>query len=383
MHTMLEDYGVEIDGLLIDEFRDKVNLKPDFVEAYFSNRQGKNQLSVLHSCMDWLTVSIRYIQNYPELSDDIDIKAMQIYSLISSIDIIGESVRQLHRVLVGHSEKKWPFKNSNTIFKEKVEYLSHRTDDSYFAEIRAIFGAHPTNLHNTDTDERLFASWPYTHSSHGFDFTVNISSNIVGKEDVVFGFRIAELLNYAKERFEYISVLTETMDKHYEVCRAQLKRKNITKTENVHDELAVLRDAAIDRFNNEYYRYTIDELIRLFSVTVSEPHLQEEERKFKAKLLPLIAEIRLNLQTMNLVDLVEDVVFVGRLPERALSYELPKLFSVLHSNRYDPLIDYYVKQLNKYSSNKYRFSVQDGDRVMLLKLRMMTFTECERVSDAV
>lgn len=97
--------------------------------------------------MDWISVSVRYLMNFPELPENIDVKALQVYSLISSIDIAVEALQQLHRIIESdHKLERWPFKKSANVFKNKTPYLSHEDDDAYFKSIRAIFGAHPTNL---------------------------------------------------------------------------------------------------------------------------------------------------------------------------------------------------------------------------------------------
>ncbi|EMF0803803.1 TPA: hypothetical protein ACV5CR_001341 [Klebsiella aerogenes] len=378
MHTMLEDYGVEINEYLIDELREAVNHNLDYVYTHFSDQKGKNRWGALCSCMDWITVAIRYIKNYPELSDDIDIRAMQVYSLISSIDIITESIEQLHRIVISEKLEGWPFKGKNTVFKKKVAYLSGKDDDLYFGEIRSVFGAHPTKLRN-GKEEKLFASWPHENSFEGFDFTVNLSSNIVGKEDVSFGINIAELLAYAKERFEHLGDIKHGLDFLYDKRCNELAKIQIPESHSIQEELDLLLEASKVRFNNEYYHYTISELITIFSVTLTEEKLKSDELAFKDKLLPLIVEIRRNLQNMKLVDLeCGNGVIVSSLPGRALSYELPKLFSLLHSERYDPLIDYYFKQLNKYCDEKYTFRITDGYGITLLKIRMMTYAESKR-----
>jgi hypothetical protein len=64
--------------------------------------------------MDWITVSIRFLQDAPELSDNIDVRVMQMYSFISAIDIVAESITQLHRVFISH--KNLPFKADKSIF---------------------------------------------------------------------------------------------------------------------------------------------------------------------------------------------------------------------------------------------------------------------------
>ncbi|NDO82100.1 hypothetical protein CJP72_15410 [Citrobacter sp. NCU1] len=375
MHTMLEKYNVHFDYEVIEDFRDEVNNNSDFAFKYFQNKDGKNLWNPICSCMDWISVAIRYINNYPELSSDLDVKAMQIFSLISSIDIINESVEQLHRILVNRDLKKWPFKGSKHIFEDKRHHLSGHDDDGYFKEIRAIFGAHPTKLQHGK--ERMFASWPHDHSFDGDDFTVSLYSNIPDKPDVSFGIRIVELLSYAKERYEYINELHDALIGLYDNYSLQLKGVKIPPTSSIEEELETLSSESEKRLDNDHYRSTISELQVLFATTVTEPHLQLEEQEFKDELLVMTAEIRANLQCMRIEDLEHDILY-GSLPGFALSYELPKLFTLLHSDRYDPLTDYYFKQLNNYCDGKYTFSVRDGKSLTLLKLRMMLYTERKR-----
>jgi hypothetical protein len=73
----------------ISEFRDLVNSNSSFVCNAFRENNGKNQWNVICSCMDWLTVSIRYLQNTPALDKDIDVRVMQMFSLISAIDLVA------------------------------------------------------------------------------------------------------------------------------------------------------------------------------------------------------------------------------------------------------------------------------------------------------
>ncbi|MCV5632545.1 hypothetical protein OFN23_30820, partial [Escherichia coli] len=89
---------------------------------------------------------------------------------------------------------------SANVFKNKTPFLSHEDDDAYFKSIRAIFGAHPTNLKNSD-GERLFASWPHFHAFNGNDFTISLYNNRPGKDDVIFGIRFDELITYIENRY--------------------------------------------------------------------------------------------------------------------------------------------------------------------------------------
>jgi hypothetical protein len=372
MTTLLQDYKVEINPEIVSEFRDAVNSNDHFVCNYFKNRDGKNQWNAICSCMDWISVTVRYINNYPEISDDMDVKAMQIYSLISSIDIIHESLSQLHRVIVDRNLKQWPFKGKSHIFKKKVSHLSHCDDDDYFREIRAIFGAHPTSLRG-DGGEKMFASWPHDHSLRGEDFTVNLYSNIPDKDDIHFGIYIEELLTFAKERYVYLFQLEDALNVLFDAFCSDLAGKEIPKTENIIDEIDVLTKENKIRTDSDYYHGQLWELNLLFNAELTEAHLKTEEQEYKDELLQLVNEIRVNLQSMNIVDLEYDYLLPNSLPKYALQYEISKALGLASTGRDDPLINMYIRNFNKYSNNHYDFKFRESINVMHLKLKMMIY----------
>ena len=68
MDKIIKKFRAELDFALIDDFRDVVN-EGEFAYHYFVNKDGKNQFSPMCSCMDWISVSIRYIKNFPDFSE--------------------------------------------------------------------------------------------------------------------------------------------------------------------------------------------------------------------------------------------------------------------------------------------------------------------------
>lgn len=90
----------DLDDKKITAFRDLVNDNNRFVLKAYANKQGKNQWNLICSSMDWISVAVRNLHSFPALDSNIDIRVMQIYSLISSIDIVNEAVMQLHRVFL-------------------------------------------------------------------------------------------------------------------------------------------------------------------------------------------------------------------------------------------------------------------------------------------
>ena len=102
--------------------------------------------------------------------------------------------------------------------------------------------------------------------------------------------------------------------------------------------------------------------------------IKDEVDVFLSKLHPIAVEIRYNLQEMNIKDLATTHgVMISTLPKNALHYVLQKMFTWLHSDRYDPMGGYYLDTLNEYSGGRYNFCSEDDDSTTLLKLRMMLY----------
>lgn len=82
---------------LINEFRGVVN-ENNFTYFRYSNYRDKNQWNCICSAMDWITVAVEHLADYPRKRTG-NLGSIEMYSYISSVDIIVEAVQQLHRVI--------------------------------------------------------------------------------------------------------------------------------------------------------------------------------------------------------------------------------------------------------------------------------------------
>lgn len=361
----------DIDDKKINAFRYLVNDNNRFVLKAYANKQGKNQWNLICSSMDWISVAIRNLHSFPALDSNIDVRVMQIYSLISSIDIVNEAVMQLHRVFFGNSTKQMPFKGEKSIFRERI---FDKDDSDYFKEIRACFGAHPVNL-NGEGKEKRFASWPYEgFTKNSSDLEVRLYSNDPNKDDIVLGLNFKELVAFLQSRYDYLDNISLEIEKQYELCKNELASNTIAHCIDMRETVDILLKENELRFNNDYYRSTLEELALLLSTHLSEADLAKEELQFKNRLEPLIKELRQNLQEVNIVDLqYDDLLNPTSSIESILKYELPKFYScVLGHRRYeDPLFEFYLNRINEVSNDRYQLKVSDSDGQLLLKLKLI------------
>jgi hypothetical protein len=360
---------IDVSDEKINNFRELVNDNSSFVCKQYKNKNGKNLWHPICSCMDWITVSIRFLQDAPELSDNIDVRVMQMYSFISAIDIVAESITQLHRVFISH--KNLPFKADKSIFKDK---LFENDDNDYFKQIRACYGAHPVNLnpHNSN-NQRYFASWPFDGFSTGkTDLDVRLYSNNPEEDDLTLSLKSDELISFLKSRYEYLDVIYDEINKQFSDFKKVHRKKLIIANGSPLEVLHKLANESSVRLDNDYYNEIINDLIIIFRTTLDGENYQLEEAEFKKSLLPLIEEIKINLQAVKIEDLEHhSLVYIDSTLDSELSYELPKFYSWLYRGEYDPLLDYYIKKLNKISDNKYKFSESDGCDKSFLKLKLM------------
>lgn len=350
----------------INDFRDLVNSNSSFVYQIYKDKGGKNLFNLVCSCMDWISVSVRHLENAPDFDKNIDTKSMQVYSLISSIDLVCESIKQLHRVFI--SEKTIPLAGEKKCFENRL--FPNEDDNIYFKTIRACFGAHPVELNQSHT--KRFASWPFESCFNSGDLCVHLYSREVNEEDLTLSLNINELLEFITTRYDYLDVIADKIESLFIEYQKNLSKQPIQTKSYPLEQLYVLRAESEKRLDNDYYNGEINDLIMLFEAEVTDPALVPIADSYKDSLLPLIEEIKTNLQSMNIVDLENAYELRVRSDlRRELSYELQKFYSWIHGDKYDPLIHYYFERFNAVTGGKFNFTNTDEINLTFLKSKLM------------
>jgi hypothetical protein len=350
----------------IGDFRDLVNSNSSFVYETYKDKNGKNLFNLVCSCMDWITVSIRHLENASDFDKNIDTRVMQMFSLISSIDLISESIVQLHRVFI--NPKTLPFAGEKKCFASRL--FADEDDNNYFKTIRACFGAHPVNLNQSNT--KRFASWPFDSHSNTAELTVHLYSANINDEDLPLHLNKNELLEFLTTRYDYLDVIADKIECLFIEYQKSLSKQPIESKFEPLEQLYVLKTESVKRLNNDYYNGEIGDLIMIFEAEVTDPGLMSIADSYKDSLLPLIEEIKTNLQSMNIVDLrnAYELRFRSEL-RRELSYELGKFYSWIYGDRYDPLLDYYFERFNAVTDGKFNFTNTDEINLTFLKAKLM------------
>lgn len=325
---------------LIKAFRDKVNSNSYFTLHKYKNKNGKNHWNLICACMDWIDVSIDYLRNGKFETENINIMSMQVYTYISSVDIVWQSVQQLHRAII--DSKTIPFKGEKIIFKDNELF---KDDNEYFKHIRAVFGAHPVNL--KDRNERWFASWPTTGIYERFDFAVTLYSSEVESQDIVFGFRFDELKHFLQTRYDYLLVLQKEIDSQYENYKKEKSSHVINSSKNILEQLKILMDECEDRLDNDYYRYVIEEVLIIYEAKNTLDENKKITDEYKNELKKVVLELKDNLQRMRFKELKFDYIVNHRHPKE-IHYSLSKIYECLRGTRDDHMYNFYLKMISDY-----------------------------------
>jgi hypothetical protein len=359
---------MDLTDKLIDDFRETVNSNSGFVFHYYHSKEEKNYFHIVCSCMDWISVAIRFLSKDITPDVNVDVRVMQFFSVISAIDIVFESIVQLHRVIFQNN--KIPFKGIHEIFKGNQLDLD---DNDYFKEVRAMFGAHPVNL-NGQGDQKWFASWPYDHlTTDKTTFELRLYSNKVGVNDLTFGLHINQLQDFLLQRYNYLTELKKEIIRQYDSFCKDMASQQIEFSDSPYELILILEKESAKRLNNEYYNGVIYELKKVFSTTLNENHLSAEETEYKIILHQLINELHQKLQAMFFTDLKFYKYLNPDYSYPDIGYSVSKLFTYEFKREQEPLFDFHMKELDKYSSGQYGFSKTRNPDQIFLKLKMMLF----------
>jgi hypothetical protein len=362
--------SLEISESLILQFRDLVNSNNDYVLFHYRNVKGKNKWNCICSCMDWISVAVRYLSNGIKFDENIDIRVMQLFSYISAVNIVVDSIIQLHRVFFDTDEV--PFKGDKKIFVDNDFNLD---DYDYFKEIRAIFGAHPVNLKSKkNLDDKRYASWPFKpFSSQNAFFEVRLYSNRAGVEDINMSINILKVNEYLLRMYGYLDTIGGEIKKQYKDYCDQLSLQVFQKGKDPLERLRILEKESKKRLDTNYYKYIINDLIRIFETNTGMDSIAIEEEQFKTELINVIDELEANIQSMRFEELKTDEIINPKYNFNKLGYSISKLFTYEFSEKLEPLYKYHMKTLDEYSNSNYDFINTTKPAVLFLKLKMMLY----------
>lgn len=308
----METRGVYLNEQLINQFRERIN-RHYFVLHKYKNVEGKNKWNCICSAMDWISVSIHYLcsDRVLKITKDENMNSIEVYTFISCIDILWESIQQLHRVFYDTTEIL--FSGERRFF---INNQFGMADNDYFKTIRACFGAHPVNLKdkfNGKTEERRFASWSGAFGSKD-SFSVMLYSSDISDQKLRLDINFQELWEFAEHRYNYLEHLMGLIERQEKSNIREEKERTIAKVEDPLDQIAILSKEVVRRSESDYYEEILCKLKILFSANINGEKNLNIVNQYRNLLLFELEEVFNNVQNMNFVELEWEEKLSGTMP---------------------------------------------------------------------
>lgn len=352
-----------LDEKILQDFRCTVN-HGDWTLFKYVNVDDKNKWNIICSAMDWIEVSVEYMNCHP-LTKLWPRQSMEFFSYIACVYVMVEAVEQLHRVIF--STDKQIFGKDRTCFPENP---FGQCDRVYFETIRSCFGAHPVNLKDpqdpNNKDIKRYASWSVGSLTYDADFSVILYSNKHEKGNIILNVWFEEIDNFAQKYYFYLNELREKIVKDYHEFCARMRKQVFDCTGDPITRLRILQSECVRRLNNEYYSRSIKELLLVFETPITCKSNQKMVTAYSNSLLSTIDEIQANLQNMTLVDLKIDAMpKPSEYPlQSGWSYWVEKLDEARQGIGYHE--SYWLKEIEELFQGQFVFEYSDYEELYVL-----------------
>ncbi len=230
-----------------EKFRSFINEQIDI--SQFINREGCNQWNLICSCMDWLSVSTKCLNNgdYHSINKGLS-DSGSFYYYISLIDIVLEAITQLHRIFV--DKNTIPFNDETVVFNNQPKELELETDYAFFKTIKACFGSHSVNLKIGRKKEKYSSSWSGRFGNSG-EMRVGLYPLIPERNDTIwFDISYFDLKRFLMKCMDYLEILEPEILEISKIVKKEKYKpiKKSTDFENNLDYLSYIEEKYIERF---------------------------------------------------------------------------------------------------------------------------------------
>ena len=315
--------------------------------------------SVICSVNHWFGIVEKYLDSEHILDKESqDYNWGSVYLFLSSVDIVIEGINDINKI-VKNNERARLFFGDNEIFKD-----TQKDDWEYFKNIRAIFGAHPTQL--KDNKEYIVATYPTPYNSRndillgktrGWDYYTLLWSK--EKSDVLeqleFGFKFEDVERYLDKCINYLDIIYENIIKMIERYKEDISKEKIIKMDNPIEQLNILLLEDKKRFNGRY-SCEINSIKTLVETKITDNKNEKEYKKYREILINKIPDLFNAIQYPNKfknIEKLDNIIYCdSEYFTNVSSYYYPKLYEYWNNeDMEDILIEYFKNRIKPFNNN--------------------------------
>lgn len=310
----------------------------DDILLLLNKKYKDDKWSIICAVMHWFDVVKSYLNSESILKENTpDYNWGNVYLYICAVDIVTKGINDLNKILAG--DNKHLFSGENDIFKNSL-----LDDHKYFQNIRAIFGAHPTDL-DSSNGEYIVATYPTPYNSNvdylrgkinDWDYYTLLWSK--EKSDTLnqkaFGFSFNSIDLYLEKHLNYLDVFYMKILKMIKAYKKAITQKPINKITDPLKQLDLLLIEDKKRFDGKY-KYLIDDIKTLVSTKISDKENEKIYSDYRKKLLLCINKLYKAIQYPNRKNEIKNV----------------KLLLENEIEEFDNMTPYYYSKLLEYKNN--------------------------------
>lgn len=331
----------------------------DDILLMLDKRYGEDKWNIICAVMHWFRVVESHLNSENLLnSESEDYNWGEVYLFISAVDIVVKGINDINKI-VKNNNKSRLFFGENDIFEDE-----EKDDWNYFQNIRAIFGAHPTEL--KDNKEYIVATYPTPYNSRidilqgktkGWDYYTLLWSKEKSQDfrQESFGFKFDDVNRYLDKSISYLDVIyKEIINMIYEY-KKETSQKDITKKKNPIEQLNILEKEDKERLNSRY-KYIINNIKVLIETQITDKSNKKQYQKYKDKLIENISVLYNAIQypeRNNNINEIENIINCGTEYFTNLSsYYYSKLYEYWNNeDMEDLLIEHFKDRIKPFNNN--------------------------------
>ena len=323
----------------------KLNSLYDFINGEYQDdilllldkKYTEDKWSIICAVMHWFRVVETHLNSKKLLIGDTeDCYWGQVYLYIVAVDIITKGINDINKIITNKSTRL--FKGENDIFNDET-----KDDYEYFQNIRAIFGAHPTDLNGNK--EYIVATFPTPYNSKidrlegktkGWDYYTLLwskeKSDYLNQES--FGFKFTDVDRFLDKYLKYLDIIYEKILKMINEYKEELSQEKIAIEENPIKQLDILEKEDANRLNGRY-KYIINTIRTLIATPISDQYNKNKYLLYKKVLINQIDTLHNAIQNPNKINSIEHI-------ENIIDSQTKK---------FDNMSNYYYLKLFEYWNN--------------------------------
>lgn len=310
----------------------------DDIILVLDKKYKEDKWGLICAVMHWFRVVEPYLDCKKVLKENTkDYNWGNVYLYLCSVDIVTKGINDLYKMI--NKTNKHIFDGENDIFQ-----ISEIDDNHHFQNIRAIFGAHPTDLNGNG--DFFVATYPTPYNwdlsyirgnSKRWDYYTLLwskekSEGLLQKE---FGFSFCDIDRYLDKHIDYLHVFYTEMEKminNYYLKQSN-KKINIIKDINKQIDLLIIEDEK--RFKKKY-NYELKTLKMMINIYISDENNKKEYIEYRNKLISSIPKIYKVIQN----------------PSKYKSLSFMDKIIDCNMDFWDKNTPYYYSKLLEYNNNK-------------------------------